>query len=80
MVRRLWRKPRGTHADQVRPWPSGPEWRSGIRSKGWPGGRNPISTVEVKIDNGPWQKAKLDGSKAPFTWQDLDIGLEADTG
>jgi hypothetical protein len=23
----------------------------------------------VKVDNGPWQKAKLDDSKAPFTWQ-----------
>ena len=32
-------------------------------------GPNPISTVEVKVDNGAWQKAKLDGSKAPFTWQ-----------
>jgi DMSO/TMAO reductase YedYZ molybdopterin-dependent catalytic subunit len=32
-------------------------------------GPNPISAVEVKIDNGPWQKAKLDGNKAPFTWQ-----------
>ena len=32
-------------------------------------GPKSISAVEVKIDNGPWQKAKLDGSKAPFTWQ-----------
>ena len=43
-------------------------------------GPSPISAVEVKIDNGPWQKAKLDGSKAPFTWQNLDIGLEANIG
>jgi DMSO/TMAO reductase YedYZ molybdopterin-dependent catalytic subunit len=32
-------------------------------------GPHPISTVEVRIDNGRWQKTKLDGSKAPFTWQ-----------
>jgi hypothetical protein len=32
-------------------------------------GPNPIAAVEVKIDDGPWQKARLDGSKAPFTWQ-----------
>jgi len=32
-------------------------------------GPNPISMVEVKIDNGPWQKAKLNSTKAPFTWQ-----------
>ena len=49
-----------------------------IEGMAW--GPNPISTVEVKIDNGPWQKAKLDGSKAPFTWQNLDIGLEANIG
>jgi len=38
-----------------------------IEGMAW--GPNPISTVEVKIDKGAWQKAKLDGSKAPFTWQ-----------
>ena len=32
-----------------------------IEGMAW--GPNPISTVEVKIDNGPWQKAKLDRSK-----------------
>ena len=30
---------------------------------------HPISTVEVKIDNCPWQKAKRDDTKAQFTWQ-----------
>jgi DMSO/TMAO reductase YedYZ molybdopterin-dependent catalytic subunit len=39
------------------------------RIDGMAWGPNPIATVEVKIDNGPWQKAKLDVSKAPFTWQ-----------
>jgi DMSO/TMAO reductase YedYZ molybdopterin-dependent catalytic subunit len=38
-----------------------------IEGMAW--GPSPIATVEVKIDNGPWQKAKLDASKAPFTWQ-----------
>jgi len=38
-----------------------------IEGMAW--GRHPISTVEVKIDNGQWEKAKLDDSKAPFTWQ-----------
>jgi DMSO/TMAO reductase YedYZ molybdopterin-dependent catalytic subunit len=38
-----------------------------IEGMAW--GPHPISAVEVKVDNGPWQKAKLDDSKAPFTWQ-----------
>jgi DMSO/TMAO reductase YedYZ molybdopterin-dependent catalytic subunit len=32
-------------------------------------GPNPITAVEVKIDTGPWLKAKLNDSRAPFTWQ-----------
>ena len=38
-----------------------------IEGMAW--GPHPISAVEVKIDSGQWQKAKLDGSNAPFTWQ-----------
>jgi hypothetical protein len=43
-------------------------------------GPNPISAVEVKIDNGPWQKAKLDRSKAPFTWQAWTLDWKPTSG
>ena len=44
------------------------------------GTENLISTVEVKIDNGLWQKAKLDGSKAPFTWQAWTLDWKPTSG
>ena len=49
-----------------------------IEGMAW--GPNPISTVEAKIDNGPWQKAKLDGSKAPFTWQAWTLDWKPNPG
>jgi hypothetical protein len=49
-----------------------------IEGMAW--GPNPISTVEVKIDNGPWQKAKLDRSKAPFTWQTWTLDWKPTSG
>jgi DMSO/TMAO reductase YedYZ molybdopterin-dependent catalytic subunit len=32
-------------------------------------GPSPVAAVEVKIDNGPWMKASLDGSKSAYSWQ-----------
>jgi hypothetical protein len=29
----------------------------------------PIQSVEVKVDNGPWTKAKLDDNAAEFAWR-----------
>ena len=49
-----------------------------IEGMAW--GPNLISTVEVKIDNGLWQKAKLDGSKAPFTWQAWTLDWKPTSG
>ena len=38
-----------------------------IQGMAW--GPNPITTVEVKIDNSGWTKAKLAQSKSSFEWQ-----------
>jgi DMSO/TMAO reductase YedYZ molybdopterin-dependent catalytic subunit len=33
------------------------------------GGPNSIAAVEVKIDDGPWTKAELEGSQSPYEWR-----------
>jgi hypothetical protein len=33
------------------------------------GGPNSIAAVEVKIDDGPWTKAKLEDAESPYEWR-----------
>jgi DMSO/TMAO reductase YedYZ molybdopterin-dependent catalytic subunit len=41
--------------------------RNQIEGAAW--GPTPIAAVEVKIDDGPWMKAKLAESKSPWSWR-----------
>jgi hypothetical protein len=29
----------------------------------------PLKSVEVRVDNGPWQAAQLDSQNTPFSWK-----------
>jgi DMSO/TMAO reductase YedYZ molybdopterin-dependent catalytic subunit len=49
-----------------------------IQGMAW--GPNPIATVEVKIDNGPWAKAKLAPSKSRFEWQAWSLDWSPTSG
>jgi len=49
-----------------------------IEGMAW--GPRPIAAVEVKIDDGPWQKANLSASKAPYTWQSWTLNWSPTPG
>lgn len=56
LVARVTRRPAGSGATYRI---SGPAW----------GGREPIERVEVRIDQGPWQRAALDPAKGQYAWR-----------
>jgi DMSO/TMAO reductase YedYZ molybdopterin-dependent catalytic subunit len=54
---------------------SGAGWTYRISGPAW-GGQVPIAAVEVRLDQGPWQKATLDAARGRYAWQlwALEIG------
>ena len=49
-----------------------------IQGMAW--GPRAIAAVDVKIDNGPWMKAKLDESKSPHTWRFWSLDWQPNPG
>ena len=49
-----------------------------IEGAAW--GPTSIAAVEVKIDNGPWVKAKLAESKSPWSWRFWSLDWQATSG
>jgi DMSO/TMAO reductase YedYZ molybdopterin-dependent catalytic subunit len=52
--------------------------RNRIEGAAW--GPTAIAAVEVKIDNGPWVKAKLAESKSPYSWRFWSLDWQAIPG
>ena len=52
--------------------------RNRIEGAAW--GPTFIAGVEVKIDNGPWMKAKLAESKSPWSWRFWSLDWHATPG
>lgn len=49
-----------------------------IEGAAW--GPKAIAAVEVKIDDGPWMKAKLTENKSPYSWRFWSLGWHATPG
>jgi hypothetical protein len=47
---------------------AGADWEYRFTGPAW-GGPVPIASVEVKIDDGPWQRASLEGPRGKYAWR-----------
>jgi DMSO/TMAO reductase YedYZ molybdopterin-dependent catalytic subunit len=62
------------------PWPATlPAGPQTIRGRSWSGAGR-IAKVECRIDDGPWQAARIEGSNEPLAWARWSLGWDATPG